>query len=257
MVTMECLKKFDRHYVPGIFSIDDLSKLLKHLLVFAPISTPSWIPTHNTTTQNGTPKGTYFVMPALLLTFSEEEFEKRRVSFPEIATLLVQFPLRSRRVGVFCCFMVHLIRHCGWDLLLDAKEPLHRNCIKLHLRSSPPRTVLLIDSNSFIEIYVKITAKVPVSECTKLLTTITHSIFGGISAACRALNYKQTRPEIAFFCPHPHSTSSVPSQASKLQRHTATLTDDKKYWCCDVDPDVSGRLESYHLIWFGICEGML
>ena len=256
VVTMECLKKFDRHYVPGIFSIDDLSKLLKHLLVFAPIPTPNWVPMHNTT-QKSAPEGIYFVMPALLLTLSEEELEKRRVSSPVIATLLVQFPCGSRRAGVFCCFVVHLIRHCGWDLFLDAKEPLHRNCIKLHLRSSPPCTVLLIDSNSYIEIYVKIAANIPVSECTKLLTTIKQSIFGGISAACRALNYKQTRPEIAFFCPHSHSTSSGPSQASKLQRHTATLTDDKKYWCCDVDPDVSGRLESHHLIWFGFSEGTL
>ena len=151
--------------------------------------------------------------------------------------------------------MVHLIRHCGWDLLLNAKEPLHRNCIKLHLRSSPPCTVVLIDSNSFIEIYVKITAEASVSEGTQLLSTIKQSIFGGISAACRVLNYKQTRPEIAFFCPHSHSLPS--SQASKLpQRHTVTLTDDKKYWCCDVDPNVSGRLESHHLIWFGISQGM-
>ena len=103
---------------------------------------------------------------ALLLTLSEEELERCRVSSPAIATLLVCFPSGSRRAGVFCCFVVHLIRHCGWDLLLNAKEPLHRNCIKLQ------------------------------------------------------------------------------------------LTDDKKYWCCDVDPDISGLLESHHLIWFGISQGM-
>ena len=191
---------------------------------------------------------------ALLLTLSEEELESRRVSSPAIATLLVRFPSGSRRAGVFCCFVVHLIRRCGWDLLLDAKEPLHRNCIKLHLRSSPPCSVILIDTNSYIELYVKITASAPDGECAKLLATIKRSIFGGISAACRVLNYKRTRPEIAFFCPHLHSS---PSKASKLfQRHTVTLTDDKKYWCCDVDPDVSGRLESRHLVWFGITQGM-
>ena len=191
---------------------------------------------------------------ALLLTLSEEELERCRVSSPAIATLPIHFPSGSRRAGVFCCFVVHLIRHCGWDLLLNAKEPLHRNCIKLRLCSSPPCTVMLIDSNSYIEIYVKITASAPMSECTQLLATIKQSIFGGISAACRVLNYKQTRPEIAFFCPHPHSS---PSQASKLfQRHTVTLTDDKKYWCCDVDPDISGLLESPHLVWFGISQGM-
>ena len=197
---------------------------------------------------------------ALLLTLSEDELESCRVSSPAIATLIIRFPHGSRRAGVFCCFVVHLIRYCGWDLLLDAKEPFHRNCIKLHLRSSPPCTVMLIDSNSYIEIYAKITASVPMSECTQLLATIKQSIFAGISAACMTLNYKQTIPKIAFFCPHLHSSSSRLSQASKpLQssRHTATLTDDKKYWCCDVDPDVSGRLDSHHLVWFGISEGMM
>ena len=193
---------------------------------------------------------------ALLLTLSEEELESRRLSSPEIATLLVCFPSGSRRAGVFCCFVVHLIRHCGWDLLLNAKEPLHRNCIKLHLRSSPPCTVMLIDSTSYIEIYVKITARAPMNECARLLATIKQSIFGGISAACRVLNYKQTKPELAFFCPHLHSHSSS-AQASKLfQRHTVTLTDDRKYWCCDVDPDVSGQLESHHLLWFEISQGI-
>lgn len=186
---------------------------------------------------------------ALLLTLLEDELESRQVSSPAIATLLVHFPCGSQHARVFCCFVVHLIRHCGWDLLLDAKEPLHRNCIKLHLRSSPPCTVTFIDSNSYIEIYTKVTAGVLISECTWLLATIKQSIFAGISAACLALNYKLMRPEITFFCPHPHSSSKP------LQRHTATLTDEKKYWCCEVDPDVSGRLNSQHLIWFRINEG--
>ena len=60
VVTLECLKKFDRHYVPGIFSVDDLSELLEHLLVFAPIPTPSWVPTNNIKPKTTTK---YFVMP--------------------------------------------------------------------------------------------------------------------------------------------------------------------------------------------------
>ena len=60
VVTSECLKNFDRHYIPGIFSVDDLSDLLKHLLVFAPIPTPSWVPTDNTTPKTAMK---YFVMP--------------------------------------------------------------------------------------------------------------------------------------------------------------------------------------------------
>ena len=64
VVTSECLKNFDRHYIPGIFSVDDLSELLKHLLVFAPIPTPSWVPTDKTTPTTTTK---YFVMPGKVL----------------------------------------------------------------------------------------------------------------------------------------------------------------------------------------------
>ena len=60
VVTSECLKNFDQHYIPGIFLVDDLSELLKHLLIFAPIPTPSWVHTDNTTPKTTTK---YFMMP--------------------------------------------------------------------------------------------------------------------------------------------------------------------------------------------------
>ena len=60
VVTSECLKNFDQHYIPGIFSVDDLAELLKHLLVFAPIPISSWVHTDNTTPITTTK---YFVMP--------------------------------------------------------------------------------------------------------------------------------------------------------------------------------------------------
>lgn len=263
VVTLQCLKKFDRHYVPGIFSIDDLCELFNHLLIFAPIPTPIWVPKDKEDAPSKTPKEKYFVMPALLLTLSEAELDKYRVSSHEIAPLLIRFPCGSRRSGVFCCFVVYLIRHCGWDLLLSAKEPLHRNCIKLLLRSSPPCTVTLIDSNAYVEIHVKLTANVQQisTECTKLLALIKQSIFGGISAACLALKYKQTKPEITFFCPHPRATTTTIAHSAaqcagpQPQPHTATLTDDKRYLCCDVDPDISSPLEAEHLVWFGHAKG--
>ena len=82
------------------------------------------------------------------------ELEKRRMSSPIEATLLVRFPRGFRRAGVFCCFAVHLIRHCGWSIIFDSKEPLYRNCIRMRLLTRPPISVVLIDSNSYIEVHV-------------------------------------------------------------------------------------------------------
>ena len=189
-----------------------------------------------------------------MLTLSESELEKHRVMSPIASTLLVRFPHGSRRAGVFCCFVVHLIRHCGWELLLDAKEPLYRNCIKLRLLTSPPCLVTVIDSNAYIEIHADTISQVPTSEYAGLLPIIKQSILSGICAACSALNYKKTKPQLTFFCPH--STVSSGSKSQCVKQHTATLTPDRKYWCCDLLPKCFGTLESFHLIWFGIPNGM-
>ena len=254
VVSSETLKTFPRHYVPEIFSEKDLTKLLIKLLVLAPIPTPVWV-NQDHSTRLSTVEELYYVMPALMLTLSEAELDKHRVTSPVAATLLVRFPHGSRRAGVFCCFVVHLIRHCGWELLLNAKEPLYRNCIKLRLLTSPPCLVTVIDSNSYIEIHADTTSQVPMSEYAGLLPVIKQSILSGICAACSALNYKKTKPQLTFFCPHSADVTSE-SQSQLVKQHTATLTPDRKYWCCDLLPNCFGTLESSHLVWFGIPKGM-
>ena len=249
LVSKECLKHFQRHYVPKIFSVDDLSELLKKLLVFAPIRRQPGVPA----TVKSTKQETHFVMPALLITLSEAELEKYSISSPEVAILLIRFPQCSRRAGVFCCFMVHLINHFGWSLLLDEEEsdhePLYRNCIKMHLPTDPPCSITLIDCNSLIEAHVKLATEVDPNECSSLLNVIKNAILSGIDAACIALNYKQTKPEFTFHCPH-----TQPSV--ELKPHTATLNDKKTFLTCDIRRENSYRLQPKHLVWFGLTEGM-
>jgi hypothetical protein len=133
--------------------------------------------------------------------------------------------------------------------LLDTKEPLYRNCIKFHLMVSPPCTVTVIDSNSFIEVHADVSPQATLDECARLLPILKGSIFAGIAAACRALNYKQTYPEIGFVCPHSEAGSPDVSLNSEL--HSASITSDTLFWRCDFDTKVSGRLENRHHIWFG------
>ena len=250
-------KRFSRHYVPGIFSVDDLCVLLKELLVFAPV--PNLSTTHQDDCQSDKEE-THFVMPAALESLLEAALAQYRESSSEIAPLLIRFPKGSRRAGVFCCFVVHLINHFGWSRILDDDQPLYRNCFKLHLPTNPPCSVTLIDSNSFIEVHIKLTAgKVP-SECSALLNVIKNAILGGIDAACIALNYKQTKPEFTFHCPHtqPSSqTSPAADQPEELKPHTATLNDMKTFLTCDVARTNSYPLQAGHLVWFGLTKGLL
>ena len=265
VISPELMKKFPRHYVPGIFTVDDLSELLKDLLVFAPIPTPEWEKPSQATVPSGTlPMGSsspsqnspeqesepHFIMPASLVTLSEAELAKQRTSSPLAAALLVKFPLGSRRAGVFCCFAVHLIRHCGWELLLNTKVPLYRNCIKFCLKkTSPPCIVTAIDSHSFIEVYANISAQATAQHCARLLPMVKGSVFSGIAAACRALKYKETYPEIGFVCPHHEASSDDSTVKTKL--HSASVGHHNEFWCCDDDVSVSGLLQSRHHIWFG------
>ena len=256
LVSKECLKKFPKHYVPNAFTVDHLCEVLKKQLVFAPVLKHRKKASKN---EASTKVETHFVMPALLLTIPEDKLEKYRVSSPGLATLLVRFPYGSRRSGVFCCFVVHLIDHFGWSPLLDDSVPLYRNCYTVHLLTDPPCTVTLIDSNSLIEVSVKLPSDVSPSDCSSLLNVIKNAILSGIDAACIALNYEQTNPEFTFRCPHtqPTSESSPSAQACKLKPHTATLNDKKTYLCCDVVRGNSYRLQSEHLVWFEITQGIL
>lgn len=255
VVTIELMKKFPRHYVTGIFSASDLAKLLIEQLVFAEIPTPSWVKPQPHSASESPPKddGPYFIMPAAMVTLSETGVEEQRIFSTKAATLVVKFPEGSKRAGVFSCFAVHLICHCGWDPLLDAKMPLYRNCIQFYVKKiSPPCRVTVIDSHSFIEVHANICMEATIHESARILPVIKGAVFGGIIAACRALNYKQTQPEIAFICPHRVHGMSSSDANPRPKLHTASVTPDKIFWCCDVDTNLSGRLDDRHLIWYGI-----
>ena len=243
IVTKECLKHFPKHYVPEIFTIDHLCDFLQYILAFAPIPSPIKASVAGKSE-------TEFIMPALLETLLETKLKQYRVSSPGVAPLLVRFPAGSRRAGVFCCFVVHLIKHFGWTPLLNDAEPLYRNCFKMNLTFTvPPCTVTLIDSNALIEVYVKVGDVAP-SKCSALLNVIKNAILGGIDAACIALNYKQTKPEFTFYCPHTRP-SCQSSQSDAIEAHTATMNDKKSYLTCDSDRS-SYRVEEEHLVWFGL-----
>ena len=262
IVSKACLKSkhFSRHYVPGIFSVDDLCELLKKLLVFAPVPNPASAHQEDSTFGiSDKEKETHFVMPAALESLLDTALAQNRESTSEIAPLLVRFPQGSRRAGVFCCFVVHLISHFGWNRILDDTQPLYRNCIKIHLPTDSPCSVTLIDSNSLIEVYVKLTAGAVPSECSALLNVIKNAILSGIDAACIALNYKQTKPEFTFHCPctQPSSQISSDDRSEELKPHTATLNDKKTFLICDLAHDKSYPLQVGHRIWFGLTKGEL
>ncbi|MCG8623199.1 MAG: hypothetical protein MJE68_14535, partial [Proteobacteria bacterium] len=131
----------------------------------------------------------------------------------------------------------------GWKLLLDSKEPLYRNCIKLQFFINVPSTVTVIDSNTYIEVHVDITAQASSIEYASATTLVRQAILNGIHAACVALSYKETVPELTFLCPHTDHPEGT-------KQHTTTLGPKREFWRCDLTPKTTGLLKDYHLIWF-------
>jgi hypothetical protein len=72
----------------------------------------------------------------------------------------------------------------------------------MRLFISPPISVVLIDSNSYIEVYVNTATGITVCKYEGLLPIVKQAILSGIFAACKALNYQLTKPELTFYCPH-------------------------------------------------------
>ncbi len=223
IVSKACLSSecFNQHYIPGIFCVDDLCEVLKKLLVFAPVPNPASARQDGNTSSMSVDKEkqTHFVMPAALESLMEAALAQYRESSDEIVPLFIRFLQGSCRAGVFCCFVVHLINHFRWSRILDDTQPLYRNCFKIHLPTDPPCSVTLIDSNSLIEVYVKLAGVAVLSEYSALMNVIKNAILSGINAACSALNYKQTKPEFTFHCPHtqPSSQTSPTDRSKKLQ----------------------------------------
>ena len=126
-------------------------------LILAEIPPPDWVQDSIMIKQR------YYIMPSLLPTLSEAEVERYRVSFfPATFTLLVRFPSHSRCAGVFCCFVIHLIR-CSSLKLMD-REPIFCNYAKLELLAHLVPSQTVIDANSNIEVHACITAPVPLGK---------------------------------------------------------------------------------------------
>ena len=225
IVRAEFLEKFPRHYKEGLFTPTDLIRLFESLLILAPLSAEE------------------FFMPSLLQRLPSGELDGHRVFSPAVAPLLIHFPHRWPRNGVFCCLVVYLINHCKWQAILPSTGSpilMTKNCIKFRVPKHPA-TITMIDSYAYFEIHIK----APPQVCHEICPSIQNMIFDGINKAATTLHYNNETPCAAFFCLH--SSSNGQTNSSKL--HAAT-TDDQKYWQCTMEDHV-GELTEREKVWFG------
>ena len=181
LVTIKFLSRevFSKHYVPGLFEVDDLVLLFKKLLIFATFS-----------------KSEYFV-PALLHHLDSKAVDDHRVG--SIPCLMLQFPGGGPRQGIFCALLCWLVTPendspAPWSISVDeVGSPicLYRNCIQFDVPDSLS-TVTLIDTYSHFEVHADISEEFPV---------IRKAIDKGLHKAALNLGYFNSSPSPALLCP--------------------------------------------------------
>ncbi|XP_064395955.1 uncharacterized protein LOC135342984 isoform X6 [Halichondria panicea] len=233
IITLGFLRFFKKHYVEGIFSPEDMLLIMKDLLVVAPIALVE-----------ATPHQAEFFMPSLLTSIQPVELDKIRSSFT-IAPLAVYFRSGCIRSGVFCCLVVDVIKRLGWKVLLPSGETsiFAKNCIQYEI-SDLPCTVTLIDSFSYMEVYID----VPVSLRNEVCPMIRNEILHSIKLSCAVLHYVNDTPKTAIFCPCKKSTGKL-HLADVIERSGC------KFWKCSLQTRVWGELSDEHRIWLDNSEG--
>ena len=233
IVSLEFLRPFKKHYVEGIFSPEDMLLIMKELLVIAPIALVE-----------ATTHQAEFFMPSLLTSIPPAELDKIRSSFT-IAPLAVYFRSGCIRSGVFCCLVVDMIKRVGWKVLLPSGETsiFAKNCIQYEI-SDLPCTVTLIDSFSYMEVYIDI----PVSLRNEVCPMIRNEILHSIKLSCAVLHYNNDTPKTAIFCPCKKSTGKL-HLADVIERSGC------KFWKCSLQTRVWGELSDEHKIWLDSSEG--
>ena len=225
MVTLEMFQdeRFSAHYIPDLFTPADLIKLLKHLLIIAPLS------------------DTEYFMPSLLqMTSPDELVEKPPAPSSSAAPLLVYFPAGCAQNGVFCALVVYLISDCHWEFAKGKLECVSRSCVCFHLPGTPV-SIEVVDSFS----YFKVSVEAPDVMYPKVCPKIREAIFSGVDAAATALRYNNSKPKPAFLCGKCGSES--PSHAT-----IPTNCDEICYLICTKSTSCYESLTEQHTVWFDV-----
>ena len=218
LLSVELLRKFPKHYKEGLFTPQDVVKLLVSRGAIAMI------------------RDGEYLMPALLPHLDSTQVSKY---LDRGASLMIRFPHGYIPSGLFCC-LVALLLKSSWKVCMDRGKPLclYRNCIRLgQMKSS--EIVTLVDMFSYIVVHVDEASSVVCREIRGLV----HS---GIKIAYSVLKYHNVQFEDAFMCAGTRCTSDPPHVAVVVCSRSAYK------WKCTIKDDQNGDLSEDQLMWLGV-----
>ena len=211
ILSVELLRKFPKHYKEGLFTPEDLVKLLVSRGAIAMFGDGKYL------------------MPALLPILEPTQLSK----YIQRDTFCIRFTHGYIPSGLFCCLVDHLISS-SWKVCMDGNQPLclYRNCITLEHRGTP-EIMSLVDMFSYIKVHVR-------EASGEVCREIKGCVYGAIKGTCCVLKYSNIQLEDAFICAGVRCTSHPP--------HMAVVTSRGK-WKCTIRGDEIGDLSKDQLMW--------
>ena len=217
LLSVELLSEFKGHYKDGLFTPQDLVKLLVSRGAIAMI------------------RDGEYLMPALLPHLDSTQVSKY---LERGASLMIRFTHGYIPSGLFCCLVAFLLSS-SWKVCMARGKPLclYRNCIRLVHKDSS-EVVTLVDMFSYIVVHVDEAS----SEVCREIRGLVHS---GIKSACSVLKYHNVQFEDAFMCAGARCTSDPLHVAVVVCSRSAYK------WKCTILEDQNGDLSEDQLMWLG------
>ena len=222
LLSVELLSEFKRHYKDGLFTAEDIVKLLVSRGAIAMI------------------RDGEYLMPALLPHLESTQVSKY---LERGASLMIRFPHGYIPSGLFCC-LVALLLSSSWKVCTNRGKVLClcRNCIRLVHKDSS-EIVTLVDMFSYIEVHVD-------EASSEVCREIRGLVRSGIERACSVLKYHNVQFEDAFMCAGARCTSDPPHVAVVVCSRSAYK------WKCTILEDQKGDLREDQLMWLGAQTGL-
>ena len=229
IISLAMLTTFSKHYRSGLFSPEDLLKILKSVLVVTEVG-----------------RGKYLV-PCVL----EVSNIYPSPALPEgsvRSSFALHFSKKSPMIGIYCCAVSYLTSEAGWKPLTEGGEVVQvaRNSVTFKMPSGSAGKLCFLDPlSSYLEVVVELPAIVAEKRSAVLYREIRDTFFTAIQRAMETLHYKVRTPELSFLCPEQ-------SDRCSKRPHLATVDHSQEFLNCSIKPStVCSLLTQDQKMWLG------
>ena len=232
VISLAMLATFPKHYRSGLFSPENLLKILKSVLIVTEVEPDEYL------------------VPCVL----EVSSIYPSPALPEgsvCSSFALHFSKKSPMMGIYCCTVSYLMSKACWKPLTEGGEVVQvaRNSIIFEAPRGVPGKLCFLDPlSSYLEVVVEVPAIVAEEHSVELYREIRDTFFMAIQRAMETLHYKVRAPELSFLCPEQ-------SDQCSMRPHLATVDHSQTLLKCSIKPStVCSLLTQDQKMWLNAGE---